>query len=237
MVVFVGFVALVVSKAAGGPVSSVPGLTKSAGDPEYYSHPQYSYSYGVEDPYTGDSKSQVETRDGDVVKGQYSLLDSDGTRRIVDYTADPVNGFKAVVSKTPVATAAIAPGVLAKVAQIGTQTSVTKLSTPVIRNSVEPTSIIAKTSEPFPLSNNLPAAYKTAVESSSSHTKHNLPGYSTFATAPQQQFIGKLSAYTAPISPYYTTFARLSEPTPFYQYPAYPVPYAAYALPIVSTYY
>lgn len=66
---------------------------------EEHSNPQYSFSYGVKDSLSGDDKSQHETRDGDVVKGQYSLVEADGSRRIVDYTADPVNGFNAVVSK------------------------------------------------------------------------------------------------------------------------------------------
>lgn len=39
-------------------------------------------------------------RDGDVVKGQYSLVEPDGSVRVVDYVADPVNGFNAVVSKS-----------------------------------------------------------------------------------------------------------------------------------------
>lgn len=68
---------------------------------EYDLNPQYAYSYDVQDSITGDFKSQVETRNGDVVQGQYSLIDSDGTKRTVDYVADPVNGFNAVVSKTP----------------------------------------------------------------------------------------------------------------------------------------
>jgi hypothetical protein len=34
------------------------------------------------------------------VKGQYSLVEPDGSIRTVDYTADPVNGFNAVVSKS-----------------------------------------------------------------------------------------------------------------------------------------
>uniref|UniRef100_A0A182F0N5 Uncharacterized protein n=1 Tax=Anopheles albimanus TaxID=7167 RepID=A0A182F0N5_ANOAL len=67
---------------------------------EYDAHPQYSFSYDVKDSLTGDNKQQHETRDGDVVQGQYSLVEPDGTRRTVDYTADPVNGFNAVVSKT-----------------------------------------------------------------------------------------------------------------------------------------
>ncbi|KAJ0182104.1 hypothetical protein K1T71_002826 [Dendrolimus kikuchii] len=59
-----------------------------------------SFSYGVADPYTGDYKNQVETRAGGNVAGQYSLLDSDGTRRVVDYAAG-ANGFNAVVRKDP----------------------------------------------------------------------------------------------------------------------------------------
>ncbi|VVC93508.1 unnamed protein product [Leptidea sinapis] len=47
-----------------------------------------------------DIKSQHESRDGDVVKGQYSLVEPDGSIRTVDYTADPVHGFNAVVSKS-----------------------------------------------------------------------------------------------------------------------------------------
>jgi hypothetical protein len=71
-----------------------------------YSPPQYSFSYGVNDPHTGDNKEHHETRSGDVVQGSYSLVDPDGTRRTVEYTADPVNGFNAVVRKTPVVAAA-----------------------------------------------------------------------------------------------------------------------------------
>jgi hypothetical protein len=66
----------------------------------FQSHPKYAFKYGVSDPHTGDVKSQQESRDGDVVKGQYSLVEPDGTIRTVDYVADPVNGFNAVVSKS-----------------------------------------------------------------------------------------------------------------------------------------
>ncbi|XP_043269440.1 cuticle protein 19-like [Venturia canescens] len=64
-----------------------------------YAYPKYSYEYGVNDPHTGDVKSQHEVRDGDVVKGSYSLNEPDGTIRVVDYTADAHNGFNAVVKK------------------------------------------------------------------------------------------------------------------------------------------
>jgi hypothetical protein len=53
----------------------------------------------VEDPKTGDKKEQSEVRVGDVVKGEYSLAEPDGTIRIVKYTADKHNGFNAVVTR------------------------------------------------------------------------------------------------------------------------------------------
>lgn len=62
--------------------------------------PKYTFKYGVKDYHTGDVKSQHETRDGDVVKGQYSLVEPDGSIRTVDYTADKHSGFNAVVHKT-----------------------------------------------------------------------------------------------------------------------------------------
>ncbi|XP_013187150.2 uncharacterized protein LOC106132319 isoform X2 [Amyelois transitella] len=64
---------------------------------DYHAHPKYDYSYSVSDPHTGDHKTQHEVRDGDVVKGEYSLLQPDGTFRKVTYTADDHNGFNAVV--------------------------------------------------------------------------------------------------------------------------------------------
>nr|CAD7198469.1 unnamed protein product [Timema douglasi] len=70
------------------------GLTAPYGD-----YPKYSYKYGVNDPHTGDIKSQSEHRDGDTVKGQYSLVEPDGSVRVVDYSADDHSGFNAVVSK------------------------------------------------------------------------------------------------------------------------------------------
>lgn len=62
---------------------------------------QYSFQYDVSDPFTGDAKSQTESRDGDVVRGQYTVNDPDGTTRIVDYSSDPVNGFKVSINRQP----------------------------------------------------------------------------------------------------------------------------------------
>jgi hypothetical protein len=63
-------------------------------------HPRYKFDYSVHDPHTGDIKSQWEERDGDVVKGSYSVVEADGTIRTVDYTADKHNGFNAIVKRT-----------------------------------------------------------------------------------------------------------------------------------------
>ncbi|XP_066907142.1 cuticle protein 19-like [Halyomorpha halys] len=66
---------------------------------DYYAHPKYKFDYGVHDGHTHDVKKQEETREGDVVKGYYSLYEPDGTERIVHYTADKKNGFNAVVER------------------------------------------------------------------------------------------------------------------------------------------
>jgi len=73
--------------------------------------PSYTFAYQVQDQITGDSKSQEETRQGDVVKGRYSLIEPDGTRRTVDYTADPTNGFNAYVQKSDAQQAVFVPSV------------------------------------------------------------------------------------------------------------------------------
>ncbi|XP_044268771.1 adult-specific cuticular protein ACP-20-like [Tribolium madens] len=64
-----------------------------------YHHPKYQFKYGVVDHHTGDIKSQEESRDGDVVKGSYSVHEPDGTILTVHYTADKHSGFNAVVHK------------------------------------------------------------------------------------------------------------------------------------------
>ncbi|KAJ9591092.1 hypothetical protein L9F63_002373, partial [Diploptera punctata] len=67
---------------------------------DYVAKPDYTFAYGVEDPLTGNSQNHKETRDGDVVKGQYSVLDPDGSTRTVTYTSDPQNGFQATVHQS-----------------------------------------------------------------------------------------------------------------------------------------
>ncbi|XP_058056297.1 larval cuticle protein A2B-like [Anopheles bellator] len=80
-----------------------PTLVKTVKHVEYPEAPaEYQFQYSVHDDHTGDIKSQQEERHGDDVKGQYTLIDADGHRRIVDYTADEHNGFNAVVRREPI---------------------------------------------------------------------------------------------------------------------------------------
>ncbi|XP_068630576.1 adult-specific cuticular protein ACP-20-like [Battus philenor] len=67
------------------------------GHVDYYAHPKYEFDYKVVDPHTGDKKSQHEYRDGDVVKGVYSLHEPDGSVRVVEYHGDKHSGFHADV--------------------------------------------------------------------------------------------------------------------------------------------
>lgn len=54
----------------------------------------------MKDGHTGDIKEQTEERDGDVVKGEYSLVEPDGTIRKVQYQDDGHSGFNAIVTRT-----------------------------------------------------------------------------------------------------------------------------------------
>ncbi|XP_076652114.1 cuticular protein 3 [Halictus rubicundus] len=108
LIVFVSLAVFAKGALVPAPLVAVPAKLE-----ELDAAPQYSFAYDVQDAVTGDSKAQYETRNGDIVQGSYSLIEADGTRRIVEYTADPINGFNAVVSREPAtALAAIAAPVL-----------------------------------------------------------------------------------------------------------------------------
>ncbi|XP_046744624.1 larval cuticle protein A2B-like [Diprion similis] len=98
---FIGMIAAARGAFLHHPVPAGAVLTVSKPVDSHDPNPQYNYAYNVQDTLTGDSKMQHEIRDGDVVRGSYSLVEPDGSRRVVDYTADPINGFNAVVHKEP----------------------------------------------------------------------------------------------------------------------------------------
>ncbi|XP_058449536.1 cuticle protein 8-like [Malaya genurostris] len=96
-----------------------PALVKAVKQIEYPDAPaQYQFAYEVHDDQTGDVKSQQEERSGDNVKGVYTLIDADGFRRIVEYTADEQNGFNAVVRREPLEGQKIIKAVAAPIAKV-----------------------------------------------------------------------------------------------------------------------
>ncbi|XP_047526797.1 histidine-rich protein PFHRP-II-like [Vanessa atalanta] len=106
------YAAAPVAHYAAAPVAhyAAPAHRIVSAHEEEYAHPKYDFSYSVADGHTGDNKSQHESRDGDAVHGEYSLLEADGSVRTVQYTADAHNGFNAVVSNSaPAKHAALAP--------------------------------------------------------------------------------------------------------------------------------
>ena len=62
----------------------------------------YDFEYAVHDEHTGDVKEQHESAKDGVVSGYYTLIDADGYKRVVHYTADDHNGFNAEVRREPV---------------------------------------------------------------------------------------------------------------------------------------
>jgi hypothetical protein len=105
---------------------------------DYDPNPQYSFAYDVQDNLTGDSKSQHETRNGDNVEGHYSLIDADGVKRTVHYTADPVHGFNAQVHREPLHAKTVVAAAPVVTKQIVSAPVVTKqiVSAPVVKQVV-----------------------------------------------------------------------------------------------------
>ncbi|XP_075148433.1 larval cuticle protein A2B-like [Haematobia irritans] len=127
-------------------------------DDEFDPHPQYKYGYGVNDAVSGDSKSQVEERDGDVVRGEYSLIDADGFKRTVQYTADDVNGFNAVVHREPL------------VAKAAVAASVAHYSAPAVVKTVAP---VAHYAAPAYTTYSAPAVVKSVAPAYTTYSAHH----------------------------------------------------------------
>jgi Insect cuticle protein len=86
-----------------------PALVKQVVQPAYINKvveheapATYDFEYSVQDDHTGDVKTQHESAKDGVISGYYTLIDADGYKRIVHYTADDVNGFNADVQREPI---------------------------------------------------------------------------------------------------------------------------------------
>ncbi|KAJ8726630.1 hypothetical protein PYW07_001328 [Mythimna separata] len=220
------------------------------------------FAYDVADPNTGDYKSQVETRVGGTVAGQYSLLDADGTKRTVDYTADDVNGFNAVVRKdaavvsAPVVAAApavvaAAPAVVAAAPAVVAARTVAAPAVVATRTYAAPAYYAARVSAPAVYAASAPVVATRTVSAPVAYTTGARLAYT--AGTPVTYTAGHPVAYTAshPVaySAGYTTGVRtvvspsvysartVAAPSVYsHSYgPAYygsPLTYAAYSAPV-----
>lgn len=112
------------------PISNAFVKTHVITEESYDPNPSYSFSYGVKDPSTGDSKMQEESLENGVVRGSYSLAEPDGTIRRVTYTADDIHGFQAKVEKIGIPHF---PTVVKKVPSVATVNKLHVPSVPVIK--------------------------------------------------------------------------------------------------------
>ncbi|XP_055704467.1 cuticle protein 19.8-like [Phlebotomus papatasi] len=105
MKVFVVLSALVAFAAAapsGAAILAAPALYAAAPlVSQYHSQDELGqYSYG----YSGGPSAKTETKTFDgITRGAYSYIDANGQLQSVEYTADPLNGFRAAATNLPVA--------------------------------------------------------------------------------------------------------------------------------------
>nr|ATX63084.1 cuticular protein 66D [Locusta migratoria] len=89
-------------QAAGGQPQPQPQQLARQPLPEDYDpNPQYQFAFDVRDDQFTNYQNRKEQREGDKISGSYSVVDSDGFIRTVKYTADPLEGFKAQVTREP----------------------------------------------------------------------------------------------------------------------------------------
>merc|ERR1719278_2177618 len=79
--------------------SQPPPVYKEKEEEEEFAPQPYKYEYGVQDDYSKAAFAKSESQDEvGAVTGSYKVNLPDGRIQTVTYTADPVNGYKAVVS-------------------------------------------------------------------------------------------------------------------------------------------
>ncbi|XP_059217555.1 larval cuticle protein A2B-like [Stomoxys calcitrans] len=189
---FVSFLALLAAVSAGivpaaqvyhaAPAAVVKTVTPvhvaahsvyAKADDEFDPHPQYKYGYDVQDAVSGDSKSQVEERDGDAVRGEYSLIDADGFKRTVQYTADDANGFNAVVHREPLVAKAVVAAPVAHYAApavVKTVAPVAHYSAPAVVKTVAP---VAHYAAPAYTTYTSPAVVKSVAPAYTTYSTHH----------------------------------------------------------------
>ncbi|KAK0092284.1 hypothetical protein PV326_001777 [Microctonus aethiopoides] len=209
---------------------ATPLLAAKVIEADHNPHPQYSFAYDVQDSITGDYKSQHETRDGDSVQGSYSLIEADGTRRIVDYTADAHNGFNAIVHKEPATKVAVAQPVAA-VAKVATPAltygapiqTLTKLATPISATYGAPSAIATPAYAPVAATYAAPPSYTYGAPT---FAKLATPIAATsYTTAPIYA-----SNYAAPIAKPVTPVVAKYTPHPYIAHVTYTTPLFSYSL-------
>lgn len=180
---------------------AVPLAYAAVQEHQYENHApaQYDFKYSVHDPHTGDIKEQQESRHGDNVEGQYSLVEPDGHRRTVQYSADAHNGFNAVVHRegpthhaAPVAIAHTAPVAIAHAAPIAHHTVAAPIAyTQHLAAPVHHTSIHQA---PLAIAHSAPIAYTQHHHAAPIAVAHSAP------IAYAQQHHAAPLAYAAPLS-------------------------------------
>ncbi|CAF4916036.1 larval cuticle protein A2B-like [Pieris napi] len=190
---FVVFSCIVAFARASAPVAVAVGAAAplvaapvAARLEEFDALPQYRFGYNVADSLTGDYKSQQEQRDGDLVQGSYSLVDPDGTRRTVDYSADSVNGFNAVVRREPLVAAG--PAVVAEPVLSA------RFAAPVAAAPVAAAPLVAAPVARY----TAPVAYSAYTAPAARFAAYNAPlAYSARLTAYPSPFVAPVARLTA----------------------------------------
>ena len=101
VIVFFAFVAITSAGILQGAYYPQPTILKQVVHAAPEAPANYDFNYAVNEPSTGDVKSQQEKAVNGVIHGSYQMNDADGFLRTVEYTADDINGFQANVRREP----------------------------------------------------------------------------------------------------------------------------------------
>jgi hypothetical protein len=191
-------------------------VAQGAVESEYDPNPQYRYSYSVNAPETGDSKSHEESRNGDSVQGSYSVVESDGSIRRVDYTADAVTGFNAVVQRE---VGAVAPPP-APVKPLPAAPVVTRIAAPASTVAYKPAPTLAVKSIPQVTYQSVPQLTFQSVPAATIKTAPAL----AFKSIPQATYqpIPELTFQSVPAATVKTAPALALKPIPQVTYQSVP---------------